>query len=122
MPVFMQIDMAAFLAAPTHGVDGAQHQAYLQQIADTHHASLISSGMEATKHEGQSDAIRLQATLDADLKLLQALLYQLESGTPYVVLDSLNIQIPGANAQHAVEDPLLHVTLGLRAVWWREAA
>jgi hypothetical protein len=62
----------------------------------------------------------LQATLDADLQALQALLYQLESGTPYVFVDSLNIQIPGTNAQRAVEDPLLRVTLGLRAVWRRE--
>jgi general secretion pathway protein M len=113
---------AAFLAAPTQGLAGAQLQAYLQHVADTHHATLISSGMEATKHEDQPDSIRLQATLDADLQSLQALLYQLESATPYVFVDSLIIQIPGVNAQHAVEDPLLRVTLGLRAVWRREAA
>jgi general secretion pathway protein M len=112
----------AFLAAPTQGLAGAQLQAYLQHVADTHHATLISSGMEATKHEDQPDSIRLQATLDADLQSLQALLYQLESGTPYVFVDSLNIQIPGTNAQRAVEDPLLRVTLGLRAVWRRETA
>jgi general secretion pathway protein M len=111
---------AAFLAALTQGLAGAQLQAYLQRIADTHHATLISSGLEATKHEDQPDSIRLQATLDADLQSLQALLYQLESGIPYVFVDSLNIQIPGVNGQHAVEDPLLRVTLGLRAVWRRE--
>jgi general secretion pathway protein M len=113
---------AAFLAAPTQGLAGAQLQAYLQHVADSHHATIISSGMEATKHEDQPDSIRLQATLDADLASLQAFLYQLESGTPYVFVDSLNIQIPGTNAQHAVEDPLLRVTLGLRAVWRRETA
>jgi general secretion pathway protein M len=112
---------AAFLAAPTPGLAGAQLQAYLQHVADTHQATLISSGMEATKHEDQPDSIRLQATLDADFQSLQALLYQLESATPYVFVDTLNIQIPGVNAQHAVEDPLLRVTLGLRAVWRREA-
>jgi general secretion pathway protein M len=112
---------AAFLTAPTQGLAGAQLQAYLQKVADTHHATLISSGMEATRHEDQPDSIRLQATLDADLQSLQALLYQLESATPYVFVDSLNVQIPGVNAQHAVEDPLLRVTLGLRAVWRREA-
>jgi general secretion pathway protein M len=111
---------AAFLAALTQGLAGAQLQGYLQRIADTHHATLISSGLEATKHEDQPDSIRLQATLDADLQSLQALLYQLESGIPYVFVDSLNIQIPGVNGQHAVEDPLLRVTLGLRAVWRRE--
>jgi general secretion pathway protein M len=111
---------AAFLAASTQGLAAAQLQAYLQHVASTYHATLISSGIEATKHEDQPDAIRLQATLDADLQSLQALLYQLESGTPYVFVDSLNIQIPGTNAQHAVEDPLLRVTLELRAVWRRE--
>jgi general secretion pathway protein M len=113
---------AAFMAAPTQGLAGAQLQAYLQRVADTHHVVIISSGIEPTKHEDQPDSIRLQATLDADLQSLQALLYQLESGTPYVFVDSLNIQIPGVNAQHAVEDPLLRVTLGLRAVWRRETA
>lgn len=113
---------AAFMAAPTQGLAGAQLQAYLQRVADAHHAVIISSGLEPTKHEDQPDSIRLQATLDTDVKSLQALLYQLESGTPYVFVDSLNIQIPGVNAQQAVEDPLLRVTLGLRAVWRREPA
>ena len=111
---------AALLAAATQGLAGAQLQAYVQHVADTQHDTLISSGMEATKHEDQPDSIRLQATLDADLQSLQALLYQLESGTPYVFVDSLNIQVPGTSAQHAVEDPLLRVTLGLRAVWRHE--
>jgi len=113
---------AAFLAAPTQGLAGAQLQAYLQSVANTNHAVLISSGVEPAKHEDQPDSIRVQATLDANLQSLQALLYQLESGTPYVFVDSLNIQIPGVNAQHAIEDPLLRVTLGLRAVWRRETA
>lgn len=113
---------AAFMVAPTQGLAGAQLQAYLQRVADTHHAVIISSGMEPTKHEDQPDSIRLQATLDADLQSLQALLYQLESGTPYVFVDLLNIQIPGVTAQRAIEDPLLRVTLGLRAAWRRETA
>lgn len=113
---------AAFVTAPTQGLAGAQLQAYLQRVADNRHAVIISSGMEPNKHEDRPEAIRLQATLDADLQSLQALLYQLESGTPYVFVDSLNIQIPGVNAQHAIEDPLLRVTLGLRAIWRRESA
>jgi general secretion pathway protein M len=113
---------AAFMVASTPGLAAAQLQAYLQRVADTHQAVIISSGLEPNKHEDQADSIRLQATLDSDLHSLQALLYQLESGTPYVFVDSVNIQIPGVNAQHAVEDPLLRVTLGLRAVWRPEPA
>jgi hypothetical protein len=112
---------AAFLAAATPGLAGAQLQAYLQHVADTHHAVLISSAMEATKREDPPDSIRLQAQLDTDLTSLQALLYQLESGTPYVYVESLNIQIPGVSSPRASEDPLLRVTLGLRAVWRRDA-
>jgi general secretion pathway protein M len=111
---------AAFMVAPTQRLAGAQLQAYLQPVADTHHAVIISSGMEPTKHEDKPDSIRLQATPDADLQSLQALLYQLESGPPYVFVDSLNIQIPGVTAQRAIEDALIRVTLGLRAVWRRE--
>lgn len=113
---------AAFLVAPTQGLAGAQLQAYLQRLAEANHAVLIASGMELNRREDQPDSIRLQATLDTNLQSLQALLYQLESGTPYVFVESLNIQIPGANAQRPVEDPLLRITVALRAVWRREAA
>jgi general secretion pathway protein M len=108
---------AAFLAAPTRGLANAQLQAYLQRVADAHNAVLNSSGIEAAVREDQADTIRMQATLDASLQSLQALLYQLESGTPYVFVQSLNIELHDDNSQRAVEDPLLRVTLELRAIW-----
>ena len=113
---------AAFLSAPTQGLAGAQFEAYLQQMAATQHATVISSGIDPTRHEDRPDAIRLQATLDMTLEGLQRMLYQLESGTPYVFVDSLSVQVPGSRAQRAVEDPLLRVTLGLRAIWQRDKA
>lgn len=111
---------AAFLSAPTQGLAGAQLQAYVQQLADAQRASVISSGIEPTRHEDRPDSIRLQATVDMNLQALQTILYQLESGTPYVFVDSLNVQLPGSRAQRAVEDPLLRIAFGLRAVWRRE--
>ena len=112
----------AFLTASTQGLAGAQLQAYLQQMADTQHATVVSSGIEPTRHEDRRDSIRLQATLVMNLAALQAMLYQLESGTPYVFVDSLNVQLPGDGPQRAVEDPLLRVTFGLRAVWRHDKA
>ena len=50
---------------------------------------------------------------------LRAVLYQLESGTPYVFVDALTIQPVNATAGRAVEDPLLRTTLSLRALWRR---
>jgi hypothetical protein len=112
----------AFVTAPTQGVAGAQIQAHLMKLAGEQRATVISSGIEPGKREDQPDSIRLQATLEMNATALQALLYQLESGTPYVFVDALAVQMPGTASQRAAEDPLLRVTLGLRAVWRRGAA
>jgi hypothetical protein len=114
--------VTAFLDAPTQGLAVAQLQAHLLQMADTHHCVLVSSGMEPTRHEDAPDSIRLQATLETSWQALQAFLYQLESGTPYVFVDALTVQLAGAASQRAAEDPPLRVTFGLRAVWRRGAA
>src|SRR6266850_5646067 len=111
----------AFLDASTPGLASAQLQSYLAQLAGDQRASLVSSGGEAAKRDDAPDTIRLQATLDLNLQSLRAVLYQLESGTPYVFVDALAVQPIGATAGRAVEDPLLRTTLGLRAFWRRGA-
>jgi general secretion pathway protein M len=111
----------AFLDASTQGLASAQLQSYLAQLANDHRASLVSSGSEVAKRDDAPDTIRLQATVDMNLKALRALLYQLESGTPYVFVDALTVQPAGAVAGRAVEDPLLRTTLSLRAFWRRGA-
>jgi general secretion pathway protein M len=110
---------AAFLDAPTQGLAGAQLQAYLAKAASAQQASLISSGVDTAKREDPSDTIRLQATLDVSLKSLQAMLYQLESGMPYVLVDALTVQPAGAATGRPTEDPLLRATFSLRAFWRR---
>jgi general secretion pathway protein M len=111
----------AFLDASTPGLASAQLQSYLAQLAGDQRASLVSSGGEAAKRDDPPDTIRLQATLDMNLQALRAVLYQLESGTPYVFVDALAVQPIGATAGRAVEDPLLRTTLSLRAFWRRGA-
>jgi general secretion pathway protein M len=112
---------AAFLDASTQGLASAQLQSYLSRLADDQRASLVSTGGENAKRDDPPDTIRLQATLDMDLKALRTFLYQLESGTPYVFVDALTVQPVGATAGRAVEDPLLRINLGLRAFWRRGA-
>jgi general secretion pathway protein M len=110
---------AAFLDAPTQGLAGAQLQAYLAQVAGAQQAGLVSSGLDAAKREDPPDTIRIQATVDVGLEALQAMLYQLESGTPYVVVEALTIQSAGAATGRPAEDPLLRTTFSLRAFWRR---
>jgi len=114
--------VTAFLDAPTQGLAVAQLQAHLLKLADVHHCLLISSGLESTKRDDPADSIRLQATMEASLQSLQAYLYQLESATPYVFVDTLTIQLTGAASPRTAEDPLLRVTFGLRALWRRGTA
>jgi hypothetical protein len=108
---------AAFIEAPTQGLASAALQAHLAQLAETQHAGLVLSGEETAKREDAPDTIRLQATLDMNMKALRALLYRLESGTPYVFLDALTVQPASAAAGRAAEDPLLRATLSYRALW-----
>ena len=110
---------SAFLDASTQGLAGAQLQAYLTQTAGAQRAAIISSGLEPTKREDTPDTIRLQATFEVGLVALQAILYRLESGTPYVFVEALAIQPAGAAGARPPEDPLLRATLGVRAFWRR---
>jgi general secretion pathway protein M len=112
---------AAFIEAPTQGLASAALQAYLAQLAETQHAGLVLSGEEAAKREDAPDTIRLQATLDMNMTALRALLYRLESGTPYVFVDALTVQPASVVAGRAVEDPLLRATLSYRALWRKGA-
>jgi general secretion pathway protein M len=108
---------AAFIEAPTQGLASAALQAYLAQLAEAQHAGLVLSGEETAKREDAPDTIRLEATLDMNMQALRALLYQLESGTPYAFVDALAVQPASVAAGRAAEDPLLRATLSLRAVW-----
>lgn len=110
---------AAFLDAPTQGLAGAQLQAHIAQVASAQQAGLVSSGVESAKREDTSDTIRLQATMDLSLNALQAVLYHLETGTPYVLVDMLTVQAVGAATGRPAEDPLLRATLSVRAFWRR---
>jgi general secretion pathway protein M len=112
----------AFLDAPTQGLAGAQLQAYLAQTASAQQAGIVSSGLEPTKREDTPDTIRLQATIEAGLVPLQAILYGLESGTPYVFVEALTIQPAATAAGRPPEDPLLRATLSVRAFWRRSGS
>ena len=114
---------AALIDAPTQGQAGAQLEAHLARLATAQGASMMSSGIEGER-KGEPEAIRVQATLETSLTSMQALVYQLEAGTPYVVLESLRVQAAagGPAPSAAAADPPLRVVLVLRALWRRGTA
>jgi general secretion pathway protein M len=113
---------AALIDAPTQGQAGAQLQAYLSRLARSQGASVMSSGIEGER-KGEPEAIRVQATLETSLGAMQILVYELETGTPYVVIESLSLQpATGGPQSAALADPPLRVVLVLRAMWRRGTA
>src|SRR5215469_14406993 len=119
-PSVVPAPAAAFLDAPTQGLAVAQLQSYLSQAAARHHAVLISSGMQRADHDDTPDMIRIEASLNAALEPLQALLYQLETGTPYVFVVQLEVQQQNAQTlQRGPRDTAMRVRLVVRAPWRR---
>jgi general secretion pathway protein M len=111
----------AFLDATTPGLASADLQAYVARLADQH-AVLVSFGMQPSAGEDGADAVRIEASMDISLRELQVMLYQLESGTPYVFVESLTVRATDSAAGVGAEDAPLRVNLGLRALWRRKAA
>jgi general secretion pathway protein M len=110
----------AFLGASTPGIAAAQLQSYVARVAADRQAILISSGVDAARQDSP-DAVRVQAMMDLPSKALQGFLFQLESGVPYVFVESLKIVPSNAAAQVGIQDPTIRVTLTLRALWRRDA-
>ena len=104
----------AFIDAPTSSLAGAQLQTYVAAIADDAQATLVSSAITQPGRDDPPGTIRIDASMDVSSKALQAILYRLESGTPYVFVEALTVR--PSSAQRNAEDPLLRVTLGLRAL------
>jgi len=112
---------AAFLDAPTIGLAGAVLEAHVAQLAG-HHATLISFAVQSGSAADAADDVHVEASVDISLSALQSLLYELESGTPYVFIETMTVRPAAAAAQSNAADPLLRATLGLRALWRRHPA
>lgn len=107
---------AAFIEAATPGLAAAQFQTHVAQLASAHAANVLSLGLEVATRDGPADGVRVQVTLVTSLNSLQAFLYDLESGTPYVFIDALTIQLQDGHAQQGAADPTLRAMLSLRAL------
>jgi general secretion pathway protein M len=112
---------SAFLDAATSGLAGAALQAYVTRLAG-HHATLVSFAVQPSDKADAADAVRVEANMDISLRALQTLLYELESGTPYVFVESMTVRPATAVAAAAAKDVPLRVVLGLRALWRRNPA
>lgn len=106
----------AFLNAQTQGLASAQLETYLSKLILTQHGNLVSSGVQQADRS-TADSVRLQTSLDIDYDALQKFLYELETGTPYVFIESMNIRPKNEAASVAALSPRMRVTINLRGIW-----
>jgi general secretion pathway protein M len=109
---------AAFLVAPTEGQASALLQAHVTRLVTARRASIASSATQPATRDDVPDVVRLRVMFDMELSALQATLYELETGAPYVFVDAFVVS-PQHSAQHGAESTLLRITLDLRAFWRR---
>lgn len=108
---------SAFLNAQTPGLASAQLEAYVSRVASAQQAILISSGVQQARQGDAADVVRIQASLTVNYAALQNVLFALETGTPYVFVDSMILE-PAGRVQEG-QMPDMRVTLNLRAIWRR---
>ena len=107
----------AFLDAQTPGLATAQLEAHVAKIAASLHASLVSSSAQQPDRSDGPDTIRVQANIELDYDALPALLYKLESGEPYVFVESLTLRPANVSAGRNAQNVPMRVSFGLKALW-----
>jgi general secretion pathway protein M len=107
----------AFLSAQTPGLAAAQLEAYLASVTSSLRASLNSSNAQQTDRSDPPDVVHVRANIDVDYKALQPLLYRLESGTPYIFIDSLTLRPANASSRRDANTLPMRATLDVRALW-----
>jgi general secretion pathway protein M len=108
----------AFLKAQTAGLAIAQLEAYFSALAQTNHASLLSASAQPADQSDAPDIVRIQVNIDVEYDALQSLLYKLETGAPYVFVDSLRLRSEALSPNKGRQrGPSMKATLGLKAIW-----
>jgi general secretion pathway protein M len=90
-------------------------QRHLQKLAAEHKARIVSVRVQPAIPDGPLQKISVQARLQADSRSLRDLLHALESGTPFVFIDTLNISTRQARRRRSAIDRL-EVNMNLSAL------
>lgn len=89
-------------------------QRHLQKLAAEHEARIVSVRVQPAVPDGPLQKISVQARLQADSRGLRNLLHALESGTPFVFIDTLNISTRVQRRRTAIDR--LEVSMNLSAL------
>ena len=102
-----------FLEGPTVTVASASLLQQLTTALTRAGGSVISSEVDNQFTQSKDGFVRIRATGNIEQNGLQQLLYDLESGMPFVFVDQLSARIE----MEGKKDGLMRVSLGVTALW-----
>lgn len=109
-----------FLEGPTVTVAGAALLQRVGRAVAKVGGSIQSSQVDLTGATSNDRRVALMVSCELDQPALQALLYDLESGMPFLFVDQLDVQMPNAGSE-AIDERRLRVFLSISGLWRAES-
>lgn len=111
--------LSGYLESNNEAVAAAQLQDRLKATLAREGGNLSSTQVLGGKDEGKARRIAIRGQMTIRIAALQRVLYDLESGSPYLFIDNLDIRTVSAAADSGGEDDLLDVGFDVYGYLWR---
>ena len=86
-----QLLTSYLIEAPNSALAAASVQQRLQSLADAHQGRVLSTRVMRGSADGPFERVAVSARLQVSLEGLQSMLYELETGEPYLFVDDLSV-------------------------------
>jgi general secretion pathway protein M len=109
-----------FLEGRTVTIAGAALQQRVDAAVNEAGGNVLSSQVDLQGSETRQGYVRLSANLEIDQSNLQQLLYELETGMPFLFIDQLVVQVPqaaGGRFDTGSETPRMRVQIDVSGQW-----
>lgn len=104
-----------FLVAQSPNLAGASLLQRVASAVQRSGGSVVSSQVDLDNPRAKEGWIELVVSCDLDEASLQPLLYDIESGMPFLFIDQLVVDGPSAS----VQGHRMHVTMSVSGRWWK---
>lgn len=108
-----------FLEGRTVTIAGAALQQRVVAAVQDAGGNVLSSQVDLQGSDAKKGYVSLSANCDMDQSNLQQLLYELETGMPFLFIDQLVVQMPqtGGRAEPGAETSRMHVQIDVSGQW-----
>ena len=107
------LEAAPYLTGSSDAVRIAQVQSLANSIAGEEGAQITSIRALPGRERGGLRLVGVEAQLTTTIENLQKILYRLENGQPYLLVDSLHIAAPPVVGETAADASALQIRIGL---------